>query len=103
MNACKFESSSFRRSGQDTALRSVLVVNPALLVLQVQPEVNCWLQAKMASCHLSPSESASTEIISMGRKGLCAISRQLLGPVTPYYSAVDVLLRDSQTNIVDSW
>src|SRR3984957_12526497 len=37
-----------------TALRSVLVANPALRVLQVQPKVNCWLQVKIGPCHLSP-------------------------------------------------
>src|ERR1700722_2434498 len=29
--------------------RSVLVANPAPLVLEVQPEVNCWLRVKMGS------------------------------------------------------
>src|SRR3984957_11812846 len=37
-----------------TALLSVLVANPALRVLQVQLKVNCWLQVKIGSCHLSP-------------------------------------------------
>src|SRR3984957_18222109 len=37
-----------------TALRSVSVANPALRVLRVQLKVNCWLQVKIGSRHLSP-------------------------------------------------
>src|SRR3984957_15370082 len=66
-----------------TALRSVLVANPAVLVLQVQPKVNCWLQVKIGSCHLS-SRSPHRRYPVRGTASPLPLGLRMTGHLSPW-------------------